>query len=304
MNDKPTLLYILAPSFSGSTLLTYLLAQHDAIATVGEFKATQMGPPEDYHCSCGDPILSCEFWNSVRAEAAARGIEFSVDEFGTVFDGGCAFCDKVVQATVRGALFERVRSLAIHMLPGVSKRLRSVARRNVDLADIVCHIQGGRIFLDGSKDSARLLHLINSDAWQVRVIYLQRDGRGVSSSIRKHEVISYDAAIGEWLHSVRELQRMRRRLDPAQVFDLHYEDLCMEPASCMQRIWDWLGIESLAINKKQFKSGDYHILGNAMRLGTLSEIRLDERWREAMSESELEQFEIQAGAVNRQLGYR
>jgi len=104
VTDRPTLLYILAPSFSGSTLLTYLLAQHAEIATVGELKATQMGPPEDYHCSCGEPILDCEFWKSMQEEADAAGIPFAIDNFGTVFDGRGAVSDKIVRATVRGGL--------------------------------------------------------------------------------------------------------------------------------------------------------------------------------------------------------
>ena len=48
MSERPRLLYILAPSYSGSTLLTYLLSQHDAIATVGELKATSRGDLDTY----------------------------------------------------------------------------------------------------------------------------------------------------------------------------------------------------------------------------------------------------------------
>jgi hypothetical protein len=303
MTDRPTLLYILAPSFSGSTLLTYLLAQHAEISTVGEFKATQMGPPEDYHCSCGTPILDCKFWRSMKDKADARGIDFNVDRFGTVFEGTGSFSNKVVSAGLRGSLFETVRTVAMRTLPGVSSRLHDVAKKNRDLAEIVCEIQGGSVFLDGSKDSVRLLHMINSDMWNVKVIYLQRDGRGVSSSIMKHTGLAYGDAVGEWTYSATELQRMRARLRGSQVFDVHYEQLCDEPTDTMRQIWSWLGLEHVALNEREFKSGDYHILGNAMRLGGASEIRLDEKWKRTLSEDELRIFEEQAGSLNRQLGY-
>ena len=87
MSTRPVLLYILAPSFSGSTLLTYLLAQHPRVATVGELKATQMGPIDDYRCSCGEPMRTCAFWQALDREAGADGVDFSLEDFGTVFDG-------------------------------------------------------------------------------------------------------------------------------------------------------------------------------------------------------------------------
>ena len=71
MSTKPILLYILAPSFSGSTLLTYLLAQHPRVATVGELKATRMGSIDEYRCSCGEPMRTCEFWQALGGKPKA-----------------------------------------------------------------------------------------------------------------------------------------------------------------------------------------------------------------------------------------
>ena len=297
------LLYILAPSFSGSTLLTYLLAQHPDIATVGELKATQMGAVEKYRCSCGAPILECGFWREVQTKSAAAGFDFSPENFGTVFEGDGPVSNKIIGAGVRGGLFERVRSLVLGLMPGVSSRLDDIARRNRTLADIICQVQGGRIFLDGSKDPTRLLYLAGSGLWNVKVICLQRDGRGVSSSIRSHENLDYTEAIRWWKHAVHKLQSMKNRLGPEQTFDLKYEDLCTDPAGCMARIWSWLNLEPLDIDAGDFRKGDFHILGNAMRLKGASEIRLDEKWKRLLGPEDLQLFENRAGDVNRELGY-
>jgi len=297
------LLYIMSPSYSGSTLLTYLLAQHPDVSTVGELKATQMGPKEDYHCSCGAPILDCVFWQKLQDAADGSGLEFSIDNFGTVFEGGSAFADKVITATVRGRAFELVRSLVLHLIPGVTRRLSAISAHNRSLADIVCELQGGRIFLDGSKDPSRLMHLANSGDWNVYVICLQRDGRGVSTSIRSHAGVSYPEAVRWWQHAASEIERMRGRLDPSRVLDLRYEDLCENTADCMRRVWEWLGVEPVEIRATQFKSGDHHILGNAMRLSDVSEIRLDEKWRAILDSDDLRAFEQKAGHLNRRLGY-
>ena len=53
-------LYVASPSYSGSTLLTMLLAEHPEVATIGEMKGGQ----EDlssYRCSCGALFAACPF---------------------------------------------------------------------------------------------------------------------------------------------------------------------------------------------------------------------------------------------------
>jgi len=53
------LVYIMAASHSGSTLLAMLLNSHPEICTVGELKATSLGDPDSYYCSCRNKIREC-----------------------------------------------------------------------------------------------------------------------------------------------------------------------------------------------------------------------------------------------------
>lgn len=302
MSERPRLLYILAPSYSGSTLLTYLLSQHDAIATVGELKATSRGDLDTYHCSCGALIRECDFWSELTQRARAAGLEFSVDELGTVYGEGDGLVNKIVRALVRGPLFEATRSAMLAILPEKMTRVRQVTRQNRVLSQLVCDMQGGSIFLDGSKDSARLLHYRRSGEWDVKVIYLQRDGRGVTNSYVKHDGIDYAGAIEYWRKAVSELETMRRKLDDAEVYDLLYEDLCREPGQKLAEICSWLGIDGLD-PEREFVAESQHILGNAMRLGNVTEIRFDEAWRKKLTAENLHKFEERAGGLNRSLGY-
>ena len=302
MSERPQLLYILAPSYSGSTLLTYLLAQHEAIATIGELKATRMGDIDAYRCSCGALIRECEFWSRLAQRATDEGLAFSLDDFGTVYGNGTSFVDRVVRALVRGPVFETARSALLGLLPDSMTRVRAVTRQNLTLSKIVCDMQGGSIFLDGSKDSARLLHYLRSGEWDIRVIYLQRDGRGVTNSYVKHDGVDYDGAIDYWRKAVTELQRMRGRLDDDRVYDLLYEDLCREPERRLAEICRWLGIEALD-HGTTFSAESQHVLGNSMRLNNVTEIRFDEAWRKKLTPQNLRDFEQRAGALNRRLGY-
>ncbi|MBT8104810.1 MAG: sulfotransferase [Woeseiaceae bacterium] len=302
MSQRPRLLYILAPSYSGSTLLTYLLAQHPAIATIGELKATRMGNIDAYRCSCGELIRECDFWSELTQRARDAGLEFSVDAFGTVYGDGGRFVDRIVRALVRGPLFETLRAAALGVLPERTTRIAAVTRQNLVLSRLVCDMQGGRVFLDGSKDSARLLHYQRSGEWDIKVIHLQRDGRGVTNSYVKHDRVDYDGAIAYWMKAVTELQRMRARLDDDMVYDLLYEDLCRDPEKELAAICDWLGIDELD-HARSFDAESQHVLGNRMRLDNVSEIRLDEKWRKLLSPDKLAAFEDRAGELNRSLGY-
>ena len=65
LQERGDLVYILAPSYTGSTLLTFLLAQHKSIATIGELKATAREDLETYRCSCGSLMRKCHFWKTL-----------------------------------------------------------------------------------------------------------------------------------------------------------------------------------------------------------------------------------------------
>ena len=66
------------------------------------------------------------------------------------------------------------------------------------------------------------------------------------------------------------------------------------------RSWTWT---RTAAGARLPRSFEHHVIGNGMRLDTTSEIRLDERWRTALTPADLAVFEAEAGALNRQLGY-
>ncbi len=96
---------------------------------------------------------------------------------------------------------------------------------------------------------------------------------------------------------------MRKRLPPALVIDLKYEDLCRDPAATLARIFGWLGIDTATVAADDFKRGDFHLLGNAMRLNAVSEVRLDEKWRSLIEETDPRYFLRKFGVVHKRLGY-
>lgn len=296
------LIYILSPSFSGSTLLTTLLAQHARVASVGELKASAMGPVDAYFCSCGERFLDCSFWRELQSVLVAKGDDFRFDNFGTHFTNGPGLSEKVIGASVRGPLFETLRSALLRWFPPIHHVWQARIDRIHTVIDAIMHLQGGDVFLDSSKDCVRLQHMIRTRRWTVKVIRIDRDGRGVVNSIKKRHQVDIDVAIREWKYAIREQDYLWPSLPDEDKLLIRYEDLCQEPQAELARIEAFTGIAGL-IDCQSSEPSPSHLLGNPMRTASALDIRLDEKWRHELVASELTKFETKAGSANRNLGY-
>ena len=54
---------------------------------------------------------------------------------------------------------------------------------------------------------------------------------------------------------------------------------------------------------RDFRAYGHHVVGNGMRLDSTAEVQLDERWKSALSPTELGAFDVTAGRANRRYGY-
>ena len=296
------LVYILAPSYTGSTLLTFLLSTHKSIATIGELKASREYELDTYHCSCGFLLRECNFWKRVSEEMRKAGASFTLRHFGTHFRADSFLCDRLINVGVKGRSLDAIRNLMLGFLPGCRRQLHSILERNQQLIDVICDLQQGKVFLDGSKDPIRLELLHSAIYWSVKVIYLIRDGRGVTNSYMHHYNVPMEKASREWCRACRECDRVVQELGIDTYVTVHYEDLCREPQETMENIFTFLGLNP-DLGELQFRSSEHHILGNPMRLASTTDITLDERWKTALTQEDLRVFEQTAGALNRSYGY-
>ncbi len=299
--DSPKLLYIMAPSYTGSTLLTYLLAMHPDIATIGELKASAMGSVDTYTCSCGTLIRECGFWRQVSEEMAQRGLPFSFENFGTHFRSKEYLCDRLLRAGIKGPLLEMLRHAGFTILPRCGKKRDRIVLQNQIIMEIVKAIQGGRVFLDGSKDPNRVAYFSSSGLWNIRVIYLIRDGRGTTNSYMRHYNVTMEIAAREWVHTHRQCDRIKEKMGD-DCLTMHYEDLCRNPDDVLQRIFQFVGIDTDSIST-DFRSVEHHILGNAMRMTSTSAIRIDEKWKKILTSDDLAVFKAIAGHLHTSYGY-
>lgn len=295
--------YIMSPSYSGSTLLTFLLATHPKIATIGELKATSMGNIDEYTCSCGSRIRECGFWNDVIDMTRELDNRLDLANFGTHFRfGSRPIADRLIRARLRGGLHEFVREAVLRIIPGCRRAFLEIVEKNGVIADAAKRIQGGDVFLDGSKDAIRLKYLVASNRWRIKTVHLVRDGRGMANSLIRHQGGAMEEAALEWRKTTEECERMAARLPNGSCVRVLYEDLCRDPDGVLRSILGFLGLDADPANR-DFLSAEHHILGNSMRLTSSSEIALDEKWKSALTPEDLATFDQVAGDLNRKYGY-
>jgi hypothetical protein len=296
--------FLMAHSFSGSTLLSFLLGAHPEIATVGEMFIAQGIDPQSYVCSCGQRIGECPFWRRISLEMAARGIPYDVrrNEASFSTNGVGRVSHLLLAAEPRGRVLETARSAALALIPGAKRELDRRLRINEALAEVVTGLRGARAFVDASKRPGRLLHLRRIPSLDIRVIHMVRDGRAVTRSTMRNLGRSAEEGARSWLGSARDAERLRPRFPEDRWMTLRYEDLCRQPGATLDRISRFIGVTP-GSGVPDFRSVDHHIIGNRMRLSHTSEISLDERWRTEMPADQIRAVERVAGPALDQYGY-
>lgn len=302
--QKTPFAFILAHSFSGSTLLSFLLGAHPEIATVGEMFIVPSHNTDDYTCSCGEPIDRCGFWRQVSAKMAARGVPFDVrsaDSSLTAASYG-PIGSRVVWAEPRGPFLEGLRRAALTLMPGVRRELDRRIALNRHLAEVILDLREARVFVDATKRPGRALLLQRDPGLELRVIHLVRDGRAVSRSAVRNLDRTVEDGARSWAASIRRSEELRRTLPPERWLTVHHEDLCRDPSGVLERIFTFLDVSSES-SIGDFRATDHHIIGNRMRLSRTSEIRLDERWRTEMTPDQRQAVERIAGPELARYGY-
>ncbi len=319
------LAYILAASHSGSTLLCMMLAGHPDVCTAGELKATGLGDPDRYLCSCGRPIRRCPFWRQVADAMRRRGFDFDITCSGTDFSAvPSRYARRLLRPLHRGRLLETIRDAGLALSATWRSHLPRTQATNAALAETLRDLCGARLVVDSSKIALRLKYLLRNPDLDVKVVRLVRDGRAVAAThldpaayadasepalrgggygaSRRSERKSIRDAAEEWRRSNEEAEELLAGLPPARWTQARYEDLCCDPAGALDRLHRFLGVDPAAA-VRDFRSLPRHVIGNGMRLDRTSAVRLDERWKTVLRPADLAVFDSVAGQMNRRYGY-
>jgi len=323
-NKKQQLIYLAAASHSGSTMTAMLLGAHPDLCSVGELKAAHLGNKGSYLCSCKTLVTECDFWQGVSTRMTERGQTFSILDAQTdIRTHATPYMLKLLKPLVRSPFMELIRDSLLFLSPTWRKQFPILQKRNADYIAAIAAQSGAEAVVDSSKIGIRLKYLLKNEELDIKVIWVVRDGRGVSLAYKnpseyadaknpklrgggagktqeKGRGIEHGAH--EWVRCNQETQAVLATMDKDKWMQGHYEDISNDTEKTLDKIFEFIGVDPTK-KRLDFKAVEHHVDGNGMRLDDSDEIKLDDRWRTELTKEELAQFELVAGNYAHSLGY-
>jgi hypothetical protein len=255
---------------------------------------------------------------------AKRGYSFDFSNPGTDFHSEMSsYVRWLLRPLHRGPILEWARDSVLALSPTWRTRFPRIQELNRVLIESICKLTGKKVIVDSSKVGLRLKFLLRNPALEVKVIRLIRDGRAVAMTYtdparfadssdpcfrgggmggeRESERLTLARAAREWKRSNEEAEAILENLDQSRWIEARYENLCTETDATLEKLFKFIGVNP-DYRFAGFRNIGHHIIGNGMRLDSTDKIKLDDRWREVLSMSDLEAFSSVAGKMNRQLG--
>ena len=264
---------------------------------LGETHHSSLMLNKDHKCTCGEQLQDCLFWSPV------------LKELGKISDTKYASRLGKWPILAFSALKLNTRECSL-FFGGILPQLKNEVRAAEEIVRIYAAIKkthNPALIVDSSKYTPLFLLLNDMLGNKLKVVWLVRDGRAVTSSIMRRSGQDVVTAARIWKRFNINSERAHQcSLSSGQLFFIRYEDLVLNFNEEMTRLGAFLGVQHGRFSDQlTARLENYHFLGGSPTLRAKDEIKLrfDDRWRKELSAADLKEFEKVAGKYNRKLGY-
>jgi len=290
--EKKRVIFSISSSFSGSTLLSFLLNAHPQIVSISETDPLGLiGRDPDFMCSCGKPIRSCDFFRGVREGMEKRGVPFSVEHMDLMLTLSVSpFWNEFLTGRLpylQSTGAEGLRDAIVDLVPAVRRKKEAVYRRNEAFVDTLFEMTGASVYVDANKDPYRMRFF--QKRFSVGAIYLFKNGiAGVHSYMKrrsKTRELEFESICHRWFKEQLTICRSLSCLPPEEVVQLPYSELCSDVHGTLAKLFRMIGVRDEAVLHPD--QVPHHIVGNAMRLRPIAEIVDKQTWQTDMTAAEI-----------------
>ena len=281
-----TVLSIVGPGRSGTTILASILGEVEGFMTVGELRwIWRRSVLERRPCGCGRSSDECPVWSRVLAKAVdgdddARALADDQDRL-----AGLRHRLRVLRKAARGSTGWAPLD---HVREGTARLVAAIAE-----------VTGTDVVVDSSKraqDAAVLAGLPDVDHY---VLHIVRDPGAVAFSWQRKDKVLRVAggtrpmatrrlvpSLARWTENCVSAEALRRRVPPERWLFVRYEDFATDPRAVVDRVIAFLGrtADSPFQDANSIVLGPNHTVAgnpNRFRTGPVT-IALDDEWRRRM----------------------
>jgi hypothetical protein len=268
-----------------------VLGAHSQIATSGEL---HLWPHEIAQggvrpCSCGQSIVDCPFWIEMRRRTdPLQQPQPQIHCFRERHNAGKTLrIERLLEFSRKKISPEIAEKIEIY-----GQNNDAIFRAFLDLIQIKTG-QNIHWIVDSSKDPYRLLWLVRSNLFNVKVLHMIKNPRAfiysVTNNVQKKILMPlYRTAKQSVKWSIENYlisQIAQHHLMPSDYLLVNYEELAAHPIETLEGICQMIGCGFEAQAIQNFRQGSIHtIAGNPMRYEKRG-IVLDERWKTSLSTS-------------------
>lgn len=294
-SEKIKYLYILSQRYSGSTLLSFLLATHPDVSTIGErrkfynksIKTAEFAHHKARHCSCGELFENCPYLNEIKKRILSK-IDTSVLATNTtefnIYNN--KYLNRIAYEIIR---FCSINNWSLQYTP-FYKKIRNLCHFNSVLVREVLSLDRSQAFLDTSKVINHALFLSMMKNLDFYVVWLVRDPRAQINSAVKYNDWTIEYAAKHWMSEMEENGKVIKGMG-LNAIQLRYEDLCRSPKPKLTEIFNFTGLDETQFSL-DFRTQTQHIIGNGkMRLGKDQTIKERKEWQTELSTEQIKTIE-------------
>jgi hypothetical protein len=279
------------------------LGSHSKLESVGEIKNLGEYVKDNKLCSCGKKFSSCDYWNNIidNYDAMIKNDQVKVNNPYHLRDYDREF-----------SIFEKI-NIHMHGYENLySKELiKEYGLKNYYLFKSMLKYSGKELIVDSSKNPYRLVMLKLSNLFDIKVIYLFRDGRANLESKKRKAQNSergsarYPGAFKQTIRFVRKSNYIREVIrtlfNDCEVFALKYKVFTQQSKNSLNDFFDFFDlpqeIDIIDANSKNFFANQiqHNIGGNRLRFKEIDEIRYINKWENNLNKKEKVIFKMFGG---------
>ena len=265
MTGKITVIYIISDRRSGSTLLENMLSKSEEITSVGELAMLKghidkQGPGIfwNWNCSCGKPVLECEFWNKVLNNI-----------YDDNFQTKTKWPFKSTKITV-ASFFPKSACKTLWKFINTQKNFNTINTLN-KIYQSVSSFSSKKIIVDSSKDPMQALAISKCKNIIPKYIWLKRDTRAITYSKMKRAKINNNSdkrglrTLATTLFFKKLCASAVHCLKKYSTLTISYEALAANPQRELDKICSYFGLKNYTAPGYMELSNDHTIGGTPGR---------------------------------------
>lgn len=305
LNEKGVkLTFMLSNWYSGATLFAVLLNNHREITCNGETFSFKPKNIDRYLCSCGKPLIECDFYKVAAGHMIDRKSGWWNKDFFVVLPqiSKNITVDKWFKSIMH---FYKLRDMCITFIPVFRKKTKIFLQNHIKFFIKSCELDGSSVYIDGTKSIRRAELFATFCNANFKIIHLIRDGRGFCYSYIKNKRLSQEKlpeAAKAWKEYIQLIDMFSVRYPEIQLLTIRYEDLCRDQHTVLSDVLKHLGLP-FENNMKQSISKPYHMLGNVMRKNFNGKVNEDLSWKTKLKSNEIDKITALMDKDLRRFGY-